>query len=204
MDAEQDAEAQAMLRVAAGDRAAFAWLYDRHHAAVARFALRFVGDRARAEELAQDVWVKLYRSAGGYRPEARFRTYLFRVATHHCLNEVRRTEYRVAHEPLEETDGGAGALPAPGAEGPEAQVAGRELERAVGAALGRMSERERAAFSLCRFEGMAYRDIAEVLGASESAVKSLIHRATVAVARAVAELEAGGPQAGAPEARSRA
>jgi RNA polymerase sigma-70 factor, ECF subfamily len=70
-------------------------------------------------------------------------------------------------------------------------VAGRELERAVGEALKAMSERERAAFTMCRFEGMAYRDIAEALEASEAAVKSLIHRATLAVARKVEELQAG-------------
>ena len=69
----------------------------------------------------------------------------------------------------------------------------------MGQALSKMSERERAAFTMCRFEGMAYRDIAEALEASEAAVKSLIHRATLAVARKIEEL-----QAGTSPARSRA
>ncbi|MBF5043645.1 sigma-70 family RNA polymerase sigma factor [Aggregicoccus sp. 17bor-14] len=188
-----------MLRVAAGDRQAFAQLFDRYHPSVARFALRFVGDRARAEELTQDIFVKLYRHAKAYRPSARFKTFLFRVATNHCLNEVRRGEYQVEHTVEEE----AGVeMAGPASEGPEQALAGRELERAVSRALAGMSERERAAFTMCRFEGMAYRDIAEALEASEAAVKSLIHRATLAVARAVEELQSGGGAL--PPARSRA
>jgi len=191
-DVDADSDAQAMLKVAAGDRRAFGLLFDRYHASVARFALRFVGDRARAEELTQDIFVKLYRNAKAYKPSAQFKTFLFRVATNHCLNEVRRGEYRVSHTstaPTEEDDGVDVA--GPQAERPDEAVAGRELERAVGEALAGMSERERAAFTMCRFEGMAYRDIAEALEASEAAVKSLIHRATLAVAKKVEELQAG-------------
>ncbi|HZH16571.1 MAG TPA: sigma-70 family RNA polymerase sigma factor [Archangium sp.] len=197
---EADSDAQMMLRVAAGDRRAFALLFDRHHASVARFALRFVGDRERAEELTQDIFVKLYRNAKSYKPAAKFKTFLFRVATNHCLNEVRRGEYRVEHTSTE-VEADEGGLEVAGGEGdrPDQALAGRELERAVGEALKAMSERERAAFTMCRFEGMAYRDIAEALEASEAAVKSLIHRATLAVARKVEEL-----QTGSVPARSRA
>ena len=95
MDLDEDAEL--MGRVAAGDRAAFGVLFDRHQASVCRFARRFVGDEARAEEVAQEVFVKLFRSAKSYRPTAKFKTFLFRVATNHCLNEVRRGEYRMPH-----------------------------------------------------------------------------------------------------------
>lgn len=190
MDA--DADAELMLKVAAGDKAAFAALFDRYQASVARFAFRFVGDRARAEELTQDIFVKLYRSAKSYRPSAKFKTFLFRVATNHCLNEVRRGEYRVPKKPDAPHDNEHEEPPIAGGLSPEDVVAGKEMEKAVGDALSRMSERERAAFTMCRFEGMAYRDIAEALSASEAAVKSLIHRATLAVARKVEELQAGG------------
>ncbi|AKQ68700.1 RNA polymerase sigma-70 factor, ECF subfamily [Myxococcus hansupus] len=199
---DADPDAQVMLKVAAGDRQAFAWLFDRYHASVARFAFRFVGNRARAEELTQDIFVKLYRNARAYQPTARFKTFLFRVATHHCLNEVRRGEYRAPHMPahgLGGDDPDVVELEGPQGDRPDTALEGRELEQVVGAALADMSARERAAFTMCRFEGMAYRDIAEALEASESAVKSLIHRATLAVAR---RLE--GPQAGTMPARSRA
>ncbi len=189
-----DADAELMLRVVGGDRTAFASLFDRHHRGVAQFALRFVGDRARAEELTQDIFVKLYRSASRYRPSAKFKTYLYRVAANTCLNEVRRGEYRVKHVAEGREEGEPLETPAPDAERPDHQLAGQELEAEVGKALAGLSERERTAFTLCRFEGMAYRDIAEVLQASEAAVKSLIHRATLSVARRLEGFQSGAGQ----------
>ncbi len=186
---EADVDAELMKRVAAGDQAAFAQLFDRHQASICRFAYRFVGDRAKAEELAQDIFVKLYRSAKSYRPSAKFKTFLFRVAANHCLNEVRRTEYRMPH--TSDSEGEQLEHAAPEAVRPDQALAGKELERAVHDALARLSDRERAAFTMCRFEGMSYRDIAEALSASEAAVKSLIHRATLSVARRIEELQAG-------------
>jgi RNA polymerase sigma-70 factor, ECF subfamily len=186
-----DEDAALMRRVALGDQTAFASLYDRHHRSVARFAHRFVGDAARAEELTQDIFVKLYRHAGRYRPTARFKTFLFKVAANHCLNEVRRSEYRVAHVRDDPDDDRPLEVAAPEAESPHRAVEGRELEAEVAQAMAGLSERERTAFTLCRFEGMAYRDIAEVLSASEAAVKSLIHRATLNVARAVDRWQSG-------------
>jgi RNA polymerase sigma-70 factor, ECF subfamily len=180
-----------MLRVAGGDRRAFASLFDRHQRGVAQFAFRFVGDRARAEELTQDIFVKLYRNASRYRPSAKFKTFLYRVASNHCLNEMRRGEYRVKHVSEGPEDGTALETPGPDGERPDQHLDGRELESAVGSALAGLSERERTAFTLCRFEGMAYRDIAEVLQASEAAVKSLIHRATLAVARKIEAFQSG-------------
>lgn len=189
LELEADGDAELMLRVAAGDRAAFGALFDKYQASICRFAYRFVGDRARAEELAQDIFVKLYRNAHGYRATARFKTFLFRVATNHCLNEVRRGEYRMPHSSQEEK-------PAEHAEqaelaGPDSALAGKELERVVGEALSELSERERAALTMCRLEGMAYREIAFALSASEAAVKSLIHRASLALARRIEQLQAG-------------
>jgi RNA polymerase sigma-70 factor, ECF subfamily len=180
-----------MLRVAGGDRRAFASLFDRHQRGVAQFAFRFVGDRARAEELTQDIFVKLYRNASRYRPSAKFKTFLFRVAANHCLNEMRRGEYRVKHVSEGPEEGEPLETAAPDGDRPDQALAGRELESTVGAALAALSERERTAFTLCRFEGMAYRDIAEVLQASEAAVKSLIHRATLAVARKIQVFQSG-------------
>ncbi len=86
---EEDEDARLMERVGAGDKAAFATLFDRYQGPVVRFAWRFVGSRGRAEELAQEIFFKLYRSAKSYRPSAKFKTFLFRVATNHCL-DVRR------------------------------------------------------------------------------------------------------------------
>ena len=182
-----DEDARLMEAVAQGDKAAFAKLFDRHQGAVVRFAWRFVGTQARAEELAQEIFLKLYRSAKSYRPSAKFKTFMFRVATNHCLNELRRGDYRVMEPPKEEQQDTTEAV----GQRPDDALEGKQLESAVSQALGQMSARERAAFSMCRFEGMAYRDIAEALDASEAAVKSLIHRATLQVVKQVELLRAG-------------
>lgn len=166
-----------MEKVAQGELSAFTQLFDRHQNSVCRFAFRFVGQWARAEELSQEIFVKLYRGAKGYRPTAKFRTYLFRVAANHCLNELRRGEYQASH--LDED----AAAHSPSAERPDEAFQGRRLEAAVQRALGELTERERAAFCLCRFEGLSYKEIAQALSASEAAVKSLIHRATLALAK---------------------
>jgi len=173
-----------MQRVARGEVQAFARLYDRNARSVVNFAHRFVQDRARAEELTQEIFVKLHRSASSYEPRAKFKTFLFRIAAHHCLNERRRGEYRVetvSTAPKE--DAPLREMPAPAAESPDEALVGRDLESALAEALQTLPPRERAAFTMCRFEGLPYREIAEVLDATEPAVKSLIHRATVAVAR---------------------
>lgn len=178
-----DEDAKWMLQVAKGDRAAFTRLFDRHQQRVVRFCHRFVGDAHRAEELAQDVFVKLYRSASRYQQTARFQTFLFRVATNTCLNELRRPG-RVAEkvEAAVEDDESPGALErASAAETPDQVLEAKDVEQALQRALSGMSDRERAAFTMCRFEGMAYRDIADALEATEAAVKSLIHRASLQV-----------------------
>ena len=183
----EDEDARLMELVAQGDKAAFAKLFDRYQGAVVRFAWRFVGSQARAEELAQEIFFKLFKSARSYRPSAKFKTFLFRVATNHCLNEVRRGDYRVMEPHKDAQHDTSEAV----GQRPDDALEGKRLEAAVGQALGKMSERERAAFSMCRFEGMAYRDIAEALEASEAAVKSLIHRATLQVVTQVELLKAG-------------
>lgn len=197
----QDSDAALMLAFQRGDAAAFRALYERHARAMVAFCHRFVKDPARAEELAQDVFVKLYRSAHRYLPSARFKTFLYRVATNHCLNELRRGEY-AAHQvspgaPADEADGREAApdldaLPS-GDASPQQELEAARLAGAVTALLGRLPENQRAAFVLCRFEGLSYEEIAEALETSVSAVKSLVHRATVAAAAALA------PHAGAPE-----
>jgi RNA polymerase sigma-70 factor (ECF subfamily) len=180
-----DEDAALFMRVAQGDKSAFATLFDRHQQSIVRFAFRFVGSQARAEELAQDIFVKLYKYAKGYRPDAKFKTFMFRVATNHCLNEVRR--------PFHQSEASMADTPdtQEAAERPDAALEGRQLERAVGAALKGMSERERAAFCMCRFEGLPYKEIAQALEASEAAVKSLIHRATLQVMQQVEKMKAG-------------
>ena len=89
-----DPDAALMLAFQQGDESAFRALYERHARAMVAFCHHFVRDAARAEELAQDVFVKVYGSADRYRPTARFKTFLYRVASNHCMNELRRPGWR--------------------------------------------------------------------------------------------------------------
>jgi RNA polymerase sigma-70 factor (ECF subfamily) len=189
-----DPDAALMLAFRGGDESAFRAIFEKHGRAMVAFCNRFVKDPSRAEELAQDVFLKVYRSAGGYEPTARFTTFLYRIATNHCLNEVRRASHdpRPENDPRAE-DGGPldpDALPSAGAS-PEDEATGRALARSLERLLARLPENQRAAFVLCRFQGLPYEDIAQVLGVTVPAVKSLVHRATVAAAEALAPFAGG-------------
>ncbi|HSN90268.1 MAG TPA: sigma-70 family RNA polymerase sigma factor [Anaeromyxobacteraceae bacterium] len=177
-----DPDAALMLAFQRGDAAAFRTLYRRHARAMVAFCHHFIRDAARAEELAQDVFVKLYRSAHRYTPRARFRTFLYRVASNTCLNEVRRAEHGVRETGDRDGPGDLDRFASPDAS-PEQAAEGAALERAVRDLLARLPEKQRAALVLCRFEGMSYEEIAQVLETTVPAVKSLVHRATVAAAQ---------------------
>jgi RNA polymerase sigma-70 factor (ECF subfamily) len=184
-----DPDAALMLAFQQGDEGAFRTLFERYAHAMHAFCHNFIRDTARAEELAQDVFVNLYRFRDRYKPSARFKTFLYRVATNHCLNELRRGEHARRRTELADRPGGApddlDALPSPAA-GPEEMARGRALEAEVQVLLARLPEKQRAALVLCRFEGLSYEEIAQVLETTVPAVKSLVHRATVAAASALA------------------
>lgn len=188
-----DPDAALMLAFQQGDEGAFRELYQRNARGMIAFCHHFVRDAARAEELAQDVLVKLYRSRERYRPTARFRTFLYRIAANHCLNELRRGEWTAraqsGADPLMDPE----LLPSRGAT-PEEAAAGTALERAVGALLDRLPEKQRVALVLCRFQGLSYEEIAAVLDTTVPAVKSLVHRATITAAQALAPFTAAPPE----------
>ena len=185
-----DPDAVLMLAFQRGDGAAFRTLFERHARAMVAFCHHFVRDQARAEELAQDVFMKLHQAADRYRPSARFKTFLYRIASNHCLNELRRGEYGARRAAVGSALPEPDALPS-GGPTPEEHASAAALERAVGELLAALPEKQRAALVLCRLEGLSYEEIAEVLDTSVSAVKSLVHRATVAAADALAPSGAG-------------
>jgi len=175
-----------MLRFRGGDEDAFRELFEKHGKAIVNFAYNFVGNRPRAEELAQDVFLQVYRAGARYEPQAKFTTWLYRIATNACLNEVRRPERRYAVRPLEhETEDGREraeiAIADPDAVPGDVALAGRQLEARIRAVLARLPENQRAALILSRIDGLSYREVAETLECTESAVKSLVFRATAAL-----------------------
>lgn len=175
-----DPDADLMLRVKQGDVRAFETLVEKYKQPVINLIYRSLPDASEAEDLAQTVFIQVYKSASRYEAAARFSTWLFTIARNLCLNEIRRRSRHPA-ESLEQQvqDDDApprqwedSKAPTPGDHALEA-----ELEQRIQEALADLPETQRTALLLCRNEEMAYEDIAEVLGCSLSATKSLIHRA---------------------------
>ena len=183
LDADADPDVQLMLAVQRGDQAAFHQLFERHVAGVIGFAMQFVGNRARAEELAQDVFLQVYRTRARYAPRARFKTWLYRMTTNACLSELRRPEHRARVQPIDRSADEDGNNPGPAIEAPtrssEETVLDREAVEQLRAAVAQLPPQQRAALLLARVNGLSYEEVAASLSCSISAVKSLIHRATI-------------------------
>lgn len=177
-----DLDVALMLRVKRGDREAFRELVVRHQRPVINMIYRAIGDAWEAEDLAQRVFVQVYRSAPRYKPTAKFTTWLFTIVHNIILNEHRRRTRRPA-ESLEQMaePTGPDAVPRQFADAqaldPSNEAAQRELQKAIHTAIRELPDNQRTAVTLCRFEGLSYEEIAVTLGCSVSAVKSLLHRA---------------------------
>ena len=178
-----DDDATLMARfVQTRDRRVFAVLFQRYERKMINHARRFVRDPARAEELAQDVFVRVYTTKR-YEPHTKFSTWLYRVATNVCLNELRRPEHRQQLASLDASDErGAPEVPSPAAD-PEASAHGQQLAQRLSTAMDRLPAKQRAAFLMARQDHMSHEEIATALQTSVSAVKSLIHRALESLRR---------------------
>lgn len=173
---ERDAEL--MLRVREGDTDSFALLLERHRAPVIHFLYRMVPNQAIAEELAQEVFLRVYRSRATYEPTARFTTWLFRITTHLALNWIRDRRGERSQESLdEEVFDGVGRQVADGTPTVEQKLVYQTKLTEVRMAIEGLPDKQRAAVLMHKYEEMDYAQIAGVLHCSESAVKSLLFRA---------------------------
>jgi len=176
-------DVQLMHGVRAGDEVCFELLLQKYRTPVIHFLGRMVRDRAQAEDLAQEVFLRVYRAREKYKPSAKFTTWLFRIATNLALNSVRDERHHLRNVSIDESfDAGEGremaridvASPAPGAlDGLLARQRARHIRRAILA----LPEKQRAAVLLHKYQGMDYDEIGRVLECSESALKSLLFRA---------------------------
>jgi RNA polymerase sigma-70 factor (ECF subfamily) len=180
--AAADPDVALMLRVQAGDQAAFQELFRKFSPRILKFARRLVGNDARAEEVTQDVFLQVFRFRDRYRPESRLSTWLFTITTNFCLNDLRRPERRLRVDLWDDRgteDRSEGpSLPDPDAITPEEGASSRELAQQLDAAIAALPPKQRAAILLSRFDGLEYRDVAAALGCTEGAVKALVFRAT--------------------------
>lgn len=170
-----------MLALRSGDMAAFDHLLAKYRKPIIHFMYRMVHNQAVAEELAQEVFLRVYRSRETYRAEARFSTWLYRIATNLGVNHARdnRHERTASTVYLDETDAETGTTPdvADSTPGAESAMLRRERLNAIRQHILALSERQRTAVLMHKYEGMDYRQIGDVLKLSESATKSLLFRA---------------------------
>lgn len=201
---ETDPDARLMVAACHDDESAFPTLFRRHHARILNYCLRMVGNLDRAEELAQETFVNVYRARHRYEPRAHFVTYLFRVATNLCLNEKRR----VARwgRPAEVDAPEARELEDTSRETVEEQMILAERWDRLREVVARLPKRQAAALLATRLEGLSQVEASEALGVSIQALKSLLFRATRTLRRELAldfALEPDEPEPEPPRRTSR-
>jgi RNA polymerase sigma-70 factor (ECF subfamily) len=174
-------DAALMLRVAAGDESCFNILAEKYHRPMIHFLYRMVHNQAVAEELAQEVFLRVYRARDSYRAEARFSTWLYRIATNLAVNHARDTRHERSAQTvyLDEPDMENGTTPdvADGEPTVEQRLLRDERMAAIRSHVMALPERQRMAVLMHKYQEMDYRQIGEVLKLSESATKSLLFRA---------------------------
>ncbi len=181
MAEDLDPDAALMLRVKQGDLSAFEALVDKYKQPVINLICRTLRDPTEAEDLAQNVFVQVYKSAHRYRVSAKFSTWFYTIARNLCLNEIRRRSRHPADSldsvPAEQDDQPARQFEDLKSVSAPDQLLHDELTSKVEQAIMDLPEAQRTALLLCREDELSYDEIAGILGCSLSATKSLIHRA---------------------------
>lgn len=174
-------DAEVMLRVKAGDDAAFDFLVQKYRRPIINFMYRMAHNTAAAEDLAQEVFLRVYRSRASYEPSAKFTTWLYRIATNLGMNYARDTRHERPENimNLDEPDEETGQSPDLADKTPsvEEEIMHRERLNAIRQKVEALPERQKMAVLMHKYQQMDYRQIADVLKLSESATKSLLFRA---------------------------
>jgi RNA polymerase sigma-70 factor (ECF subfamily) len=178
----RDPDIRLMLRVRADEPGAFQELVDRYQHRLLAIMHHLVGNREEAEDLAQEVFLRVYRSRKEYHPQAKFVTWFFTIANNLAANVHRRKKRRPTVQLDVHDSGPLGPRPAENllqdkARAPEQRLDHQELAGVVQEALSRLNERQRVAVVLNKFEDLSYIEISDVMGISTKAVKSLLSRA---------------------------
>jgi len=185
----EDGDEALVARYRRGDVAAFEVLLDRHRQGVFRFLSRFVGDDARAEDLAQDCWMRFIDAAPRWNPEGRFKTWIYAVARNLATDESRRAAHRV-YAPLDAPVRGrpVGEVVPSGGRAPEDAAGDAELRPRLLRAIGALPDDQREVFLLREYEGIPFAEIAGITGAPVPTVKSRMRYALEALRRALQEV----------------
>ena len=193
----------------AGDARAFEALVQRHRTPVFNFLARLLGDRAKAEDLLQETWLKVIRSAPSYEKKAKFTTWLYTIARNLCVDASRRERHR-ATTSLDAVAGGRadgegaplGERVADAAAGPERGAHGGQLRASIEAALARLPDEQREVFILREYAGVPFNEIAVVTGVPMNTVKSRMRYALEGLRRTLTELGIEGDMADEPSPKA--
>lgn len=170
-----------MLQLKSGDQHAFQELVERHKLSVLNLCLRFAGNKADAEDLAQEVFIRIFQSAPKYEVKAAFTTWVYRIAVNLCLNHQRRKKivhfFSLNHKHSSDSQFEDRQPEAPGSEQPDQEFERKELQRLVQDAIQSLPESQKTVIILHRYQELSYQEIAEVLDTTVSAVESRLHRA---------------------------
>ena len=166
-------DARLAAAAAGGDRGAFQTLVERHRGLVYRVAYQFSGNHHDADDIAQEVFIKVYRSLGRFRQDAQFTSWLYRIAMNACIDHRRRHAFGASSD---EAETALANHPA-GEPGPEARTYAGELGQALQAAIDGLPPRQRLIFAMRHFEDLKLIEIASALGLAEGTVKRQLHAA---------------------------
>lgn len=178
-----DEDIRLMFEVAAGDSDALRRLIDKWKKPLINFFYRSLGSYAESEDLAQLVFIKLYRAAERYQARAKFSTFLFHIARRVLLNEFRRR----SRKPVDYVD--PQEFYYEESEDPEVKRRLTEIEEIFQLAIKKLPEKHRTALLLFKQQQLSYQEIAEIMNATENAVKTWIHRARVQLKKEMEELQ---------------
>jgi len=176
-DSDNDVDVALMAKVSQGDHDAFEELVQKHQHAVVGTVAKMLGSYDSAEDIAQQVFLRIWKSAPRYRPTAKFTTYLFTITRNLVFNESRRKSRQKLHSLEAQEEDWHQQIPDQADQRPDAQVLHTELQGAVDRAIAALPEKQRLAVVLRRYEHMPYDEIGKILGLSISAVKSQLFRA---------------------------
>lgn len=178
---DMSTDSELIRKTAEGDHAAFKTLVDNYQALVVNACFGLLGNRQDAEDVAQEVFLKVYKSAGDFRQEAKLSTWLYRIAVNRSLNFIRDNKWARRFKNLGILPGDEAEqvsnFPAPDSNRPDVVLETKEQDQRLQKAIDSLSGKQKAAFVLHRYEGLPYQEIAGILNCSLSSVESLIHRA---------------------------
>ncbi len=178
-----DPDAQLMLKFKEGDTRSFEELMEKYQKLVINTAYRLIGDRAEAEDIAQEVFLKVYNQSRRYKPQAKFSTWLLKITKNLCLNRLRgkrRHPVVSLDSPVETEEGKVPRdIPAPAQARPDVFLERKELRDLIRESIESLPPKQRMVVILAKYDNLPYQEIARVMGCSVTAIKLRLHRAKV-------------------------